>query len=156
MTMVRLALDSPLGPLVLTERDGSLVELDWGEAAAAPNGHPTPVLQAARDQLDAYFAGRSRAFDLPLAPAGTAFQQRVWRAMIEIPAGRTTTYGALAAAIGSSPRAVGNACGTNPIPIIVPCHRVVGGGGRLGGYSGHDGPATKRFLLGLEGACLPL
>ena len=156
LTLPKIAMESPVGPLVLSERDGHLVAVAWAEAAAIPEARRTPLLTAARDQLERYFAGLATVFDLPLAPAGTEFQRRVWRAMIDIPAGETASYGGLAATVGSSPRAIGNACGTNPIPIIVPCHRVVAGDGRLGGYSGGGGPATKRYLLGLEGVLLPL
>lgn len=102
--------------------------------------------------LHAYFDGAPDPFaDLPLNPAGTPFQRRVWAAMQAIPRGRTRTYGELARDLRSSARAVGMACGANPIPIIIPCHRVTGSG-CLGGYSGGEGPDTKRYLLGLEQA----
>ncbi|MSQ30511.1 MAG: methylated-DNA--[protein]-cysteine S-methyltransferase [Dehalococcoidia bacterium] len=102
-------------------------------------------------QLRAYFAGERATFDLPLAPRGTAFQQRVWLALRAIPHGRTTTYGAIAAAIGqpSAARAVGLAIGRNPLAIVVPCHRVIGAGGALTGYAG--GLDRKRWLLAHEG-----
>src|SRR5690606_13127856 len=86
---------------------------------------------------------------------GTDFERRVWRAMIAIPQGRTQTYGEVARMLGSTPRAVGGACGANPIPLVIPCHRIVGAGGALGGYSGGRGAETKRFLLELEGALTP-
>src|SRR5690606_15387258 len=89
---------------------------------------------------------------LPLAPAGTAFQRSVWSHMVRIPHGRTETYAGLARALGSGPRAVGMACAANPIPILIPCHRVVAAGGALHGYSGGEGLATKQHLLELEGA----
>lgn len=141
---------SPLGLLMVRERQGRIVLLDWGEAEREAE---TPVLAAARAQLRAYFARDLRAFDLPLSPPGSDFQRAVWRAMRRIPYGRTATYGELARRIGSAPRAVGGASGKNPIPIIVPCHRVLAVDG-LGGYSGGDGLATKRFLLALEGGAL--
>ena len=144
-----LSLSSPVGPLALAEADGAIVTLDWGHVADAAW---TPLLVEARDQLAAYFAGGLRRFDLPLRPHGSRFCQAVWNLMLEIPWGQTRTYGELARALGTAPRAVGGACGRNPIAIIIPCHRVVGGGGRLGGYSGAEGPATKRRLLELEGA----
>jgi len=148
MTQRRLSFDSPVGPLTVTERDGAVVALDWqGEA----NGGGSPLLAEARRQLEAYFTGGLAAFDLPVAPDGTPHQQKVWQAMLEIPFGAHQTYGALSAAIGSSPRAVGTACGRNPIPIIIPCHRVLAAGGGIGGYSGSGGTATKRYLLSLEG-----
>jgi methylated-DNA-[protein]-cysteine S-methyltransferase len=100
--------------------------------------------------LERYFAGELAVFDLPLAPAGTAFQRRVWRAMGAIPYGETWSYGALARQVGSAPRAVGQACARNPIAIVIPCHRVVGADRRLTGYSGGGGVATKARLLALE------
>ena len=148
----RLTVASPLGPIVLSERDGALVALDWD---CEPATDTTPLLRRAADQLAAYFAGRRRAFDLPLAPSGTAFQQKVWRRMAKIPYGQVITYGELARAVSSAPRAIGGACGRNPIAIILPCHRVVGGTGALTGYSGAGGTDTKRFLLELEGALTP-
>ncbi len=108
----------------------------------------------AQRQLDAYFAGELTSFDLPVAPAGTPHQQKVWRAMQMIPFGGYATYGDLAASVESSARAVGTACGRNPIPIIIPCHRVLAAGGKIGGYSGSGGTATKRYLLSLEGVDL--
>lgn len=146
--MPSLALSTPLGRLTLTEADGAIVALDWshGEEDAA-----TPLLVRARDQLAAYFGGRRTAFDLPLRPEGTEFQRRVWDAMLAIPHGETRTYGDLAKDLSSSARAVGTACGRNPVPILIPCHRVVGKGGALTGYSGGGGLDTKRRLLLLEG-----
>ena len=108
-----------------------------------------PALAAARRWLDAYFAGeRPSAADVPLAPRGTAFQRRVWDALLAIPYGETRTYGELAAALGSSPRAVGSAVGKNPVSVIIPCHRVVGADGSLTGYAG--GLDRKCALLELE------
>jgi methylated-DNA-[protein]-cysteine S-methyltransferase len=144
-----LTLHSPLGELTVFEEDGRIVALEWGRGAGA--GAATGVLAAAKRQLDAYFDDGTTAFDLPLAPAGTAFQKRVWEAMRAIGPGETRRYGDLAAQLGSSARAVGTACGANPIPIIIPCHRVVGAAS-LGGYSGGEGPETKRFLLAHEQA----
>lgn len=151
MTTHRLSIVSPLGPLTVTERDGALAELDW---RGGGSGDGSPLLTEAQRQLAAYFAGKLASFDLPVAPAGTPHQREVWRAMQEIPSGEYRTYGALAAVIGSSARAVGTACGRNPIPIVIPCHRVLAAGGRIGGYSGAGGTATKRYLLSLEGVAL--
>ena len=111
-----------------------------------------PVLAAARAQLAAYFAGELTAFDLPLAPQGTPFQRRVWDALLEIPYGATTSYGALARRLGDprATRAVGAANGRNPLSIVVPCHRVVGADGALTGFGG--GIERKRWLLAHEGA----
>jgi methylated-DNA-[protein]-cysteine S-methyltransferase len=141
---------SPVGSLTLDERDGRIVSVSWGQNMNT--GAPTPLLAEAARQLDAYFAGRLRTFDLPLDPAGSAFQRRVWAAMEAIPYGGTRSYGEIAAELASAARAVGGACGKNPIPVIIPCHRVLAAGRGLGGYSGAGGLETKRALLALEGA----
>lgn len=153
--MPQLSLHSPLGDLTLTEEDGAIVALDWGRAPKEFQGE-TKLLTRAKNQLDAYFAGARQKFTLPLRPAGSAFQQSVWAAMQAIPYGQTLTYGEIAQQVEGSARAVGTACGANPIPIIIPCHRVLAAGGRLGGYSGDGGATTKRSLLRLEGALLEL
>lgn len=139
---------SPFGILTLTEEDGALVALDWGEGAMLQS---TALLTEAGKQLEAYFSGSLRVFDLPLNPHGTAFQTKVWQALRDIPYGSTRTYGDLARDLKSAPRAVGGACGANPIPIIIPCHRVLGAGRALGGYSGDGGIETKAKLLAMEG-----
>ncbi|MCW2245077.1 methylated-DNA-[protein]-cysteine S-methyltransferase [Azospirillum fermentarium] len=148
MTARRITIDSPLGPLTITARDGAVTVLDWGGGDGTVSGDP--LLDEAAAQLDAYFTGRLQRFDLPLQPAGTAFQRRVWDLMLTIPYGQTWTYGTMARHLGSAARAVGGACGRNPIPIIIPCHRVVGGGTSPGGYSGQGGLITKAHLLDLE------
>ncbi|CAK0761846.1 methylated-DNA-(protein)-cysteine S-methyltransferase [uncultured Gammaproteobacteria bacterium] len=145
--------DRPLGRLLLTAENGAVRALDWvdnGNATPMTSAASEPVLALAALQLADWFAGRRRGFDLPLEPGGTAFQRRVWAALAAIPYGETRTYGQLAAALGSGPRAVGGACGRNPIPIIVPCHRVLAASGGEGGYSGFGGLATKRHLLEFE------
>lgn len=147
--MPSLSLHSPLGPLTIREENGSLVALDWRWSRESEE---TGLLALAREQLAAYFDGRLRSFALPLAPAGTGFQHRVWAAMRDIPYGETRSYGDLAKRLQSSPRAVGTACARNPLPIFIPCHRVVGAGGVLTGYSGGDGLASKRFLIDHERA----
>ena len=146
--MLSLSISTPVGDLVLGELDGALVSVRWSPERAA-NG--SPLLAEAARQLDAYFAGSLTDFDLPLRPAGSAFEQSVWMQMQKIPYGRTRCYGDLADAIASAPRAVGGACGKNPIPIVIPCHRVLAKTG-LGGYSGSGGLKTKQALLALEGA----
>ena len=146
--MRALVVDSPLGPLTVAEQDGSISHLHWG-AVHGPRG--SMVLEAAREQLDAYFLGRLQSFNLPLAPRGTPFRQRVWQEMCNIDYGCTKTYGELAALAGGSAQSVGTSCGENPIPIIIPCHRVIAAGGGMGGYSGEGGLKTKRYLLDLEG-----
>ena len=149
--MPQLSMHTPIGDLAISEQNGALVALDWGWGR---DQDKTPLLTEAKRQLDAYFDGKLTDFDLPLSPDGTAHQKAVWRAMAKIKYGAMMSYGDLAAKIGSSPRAVGGACGANPIPIIVPCHRVVGSGGKLHGYSGAGGLDTKLALLRLEGAVL--
>jgi methylated-DNA-[protein]-cysteine S-methyltransferase len=150
----RFSLASPVGTLTLFEKSGAVTDLAW--AAGGPdkrprNGRPTPLLAEAHRQLDAYFEGRLRQFDLPLAPDGSVFQKKVWTALGQIAFGETESYGGLALRIGSAARAVGTACGANPIPILIPCHRVLGANGALTGYSGRGGLATKARLLALEG-----
>ena|SRR3954453_17272021 len=149
-----ITLATEIGSLTVTELDGAIAALDWGAHAARPA--KTPLLAEAARQIKAYLAGRLRSFDLPLAIAGSPFQRRVFAAMREIPYGTVMSYGDLARMVDSAPRAIGGACGANPLPILVPCHRVVASGRKLGGYSGHGGLETKRFLLGLEGALLNL
>lgn len=149
--MPHLSLHSPVGDLTLFEADGALVALEWGWA---DGGAPTPLLQTACNQLGDYFDGKARAFDLPLAPAGTPFQRRVWQALSALAYGETTTYGTLAACLGSSARAVGSACGRNPLPLIIPCHRVLAANGALRGYSGEGGLDTKLQLLRMEAALI--
>lgn len=145
--MPQLSLHTPVGDITVSEEDGAIVAIDWGWGRDQAE---TPLLREAEAQLQAYFDGALTAFSLPLAPAGTPYRQRVWRALCEIPYGATRTYGELAASAGGSARSVGQANGSNPIPLIIPCHRVVAGS-HLGGYSGGDGLETKRWLLALEG-----
>jgi len=148
---MQLTVPSPVGPLLLTERGGAIVSLEFARRRA-PARSTSPLLRQASRELAEYFDGRRRAFDLPLAPQGTAFQGRVWRLMRAIPYGGTMSYGEMAKRLKTAARAVGGACGRNPLPILVPCHRVLGAGSALGGYSGAGGLATKRYLLKLEGA----
>ena len=153
--------ESPLGKMLLAaDGDGLTGAWFYGqryfarglEDAEKNSATEAPALAAARRWLDAYFAGeRPDVAGLPLAPRGTAFQRRVWDALLAIPYGETRTYGELAAELGSSPRAVGSAVGRNPISVIVPCHRVLGADGSLTGYAG--GLDHKRAILELEAAC---
>ncbi|HEY3919865.1 MAG TPA: methylated-DNA--[protein]-cysteine S-methyltransferase [Stellaceae bacterium] len=149
--MARLALDSPLGRLTVFEQDGKITAVVWGDKSAGP---ATPLLQDAKRQLLAYFAGKRHDFDLPLAPEGTADERRIWQAMAAIPYGETRSYGEIGRDLQIEPRAVGRACARNPLPILLPCHRVTGAEGELVGYSGSGGTETKRKLLQLEGALL--
>ena len=137
---------SLLDALTLTEEDGAIVALDWGWGRDQAE---TPLLRTARDQVEQFLDGERQGFDLPLAPRGTPLRRRVWDALCLIPFGQTRTYADIARQAGGVPRAVGQANGANPIPIIIPCHRVVAVAG-LGGYSGGDGLETKRRLLALE------
>ena len=146
MLLCSIAIDSPVGRLTVFAAESAIVSIAWADH---PQSEPTAVLVEARRQLEAYFASRLTQFDLPLMPAGSPFQRRVWAAMRQIPHGQTRSYGELAMEVGSAPRAIGGACGRNPIPIVIPCHRVLGRNG-LGGYSGGAGLATKRRLLELE------
>jgi methylated-DNA-[protein]-cysteine S-methyltransferase len=154
-TTLYTTLDSPIGELLLAG-DGEAVRglylQDGPSAISIPASwrRADEPFVAARDQLGEYFAGERSTFDLALAGAGTGFQERVWRALLEIPYGETTSYGELAGRIGrpDAVRAVGMANGRNPISIIVPCHRVIGADGALTGYAG--GLERKRFLLDLE------
>ncbi len=152
MTRAAAVVGSPIGDLEVVVESGAVVAIRFDATVAGPAGPPAdPVLGAAVAQLAEYFAGRRRDFDLPLRPAGTAFQQRVWGELATIPWGTTTTYGAIAARLGlpaGASRAVGAANGANPIPVVLPCHRVVGSDGTLTGYAG--GLDRKATLLRLE------
>jgi len=155
--MHHTSVDSPVGELLLAADDTALRRLSF-QSGPRPWGIPrdwapgtNAVLATTAAQLEEYFAGERRAFDLPLGFDGTAFQQQVWRALLEIPYGETTSYGEIARRIGKPPsasRAVGLANGSNPIAIVVPCHRVIGTNGSLTGFGG--GLERKRTLLDLE------
>jgi methylated-DNA-[protein]-cysteine S-methyltransferase len=148
-------IDSAVGRLALEADDDCVTSVRWASAGDRERSTaPNSVLKEAIRQLDRYFNRKLRRFDLPLAARGTDHQKRVWAMMREIPFGETATYGGMAMALGSGPRAVGMACGRNPIPIIVPCHRVLGAGGKEGGFSGGRGLPTKRQLLAIEGVVL--
>ncbi len=151
MASYSASLETPLGRLFIGAGEEAILSLSW-QGTGTPDA-PTPLLRQAILELRAYFSGRLKAFDLPLAPHGTAFDKRVWEAMRAIPYGKTSSYGAIAGALGTSARAVGRASSRNPIPIIIPCHRVVATHG-LGGYSGGEGLPTKERLLALEGGFL--
>lgn len=137
---------SPLGPLTLTEADGQITALSWHSAPQ----DPTPLLDEAMAQLQAYFDRRLTRFDLPLH-YGTGLNAQVRRAMVAIPLGETRTYGDLSRALGAPAQAIGQACGANPIPILIPCHRILGAKA-LGGFSAPGGVETKVWLLKHEGA----
>jgi methylated-DNA-[protein]-cysteine S-methyltransferase len=145
-------LHTPIGDLSVAEDGGAIVSVEWGWGS---DQTATSLLARARDQLYAYFDGTLTRFDLPLNPAGTPYRKRVWAALCDIPYGATRSYADLARVVGGSPRSVGQANGSNPIPIIIPCHRVLATTG-IGGYSGGDGLPTKRALLALESHATPL
>lgn len=146
--MAHASLATPIGDLTVFVEDGAVVALEWGRADPAV---PGVGLEQVMAELEAYCRGEPVTFTVPVAPAGSAFQRRVWQTLRNIPRGTTVRYGALAAELGTAPRAAAGACARNPIPIIIPCHRVVGAGGALCGYSAGDGLATKAALLALEG-----
>lgn len=141
-----LSLHTPVGDVSIAEDDGAIVSVEWGWGR---DQDATALLLRAKDQLDAYFDGALTVFDLPLAPEGSPYRQKVWTALCAIPYGATRSYLDVARVAGGSPRSVGGANGSNPIPIIIPCHRVVATTG-IGGYSGGEGLPTKRALLALE------
>ena len=143
-----MTMDSPCGMLTVWADGNALVRLAF--TGTEPNEPETPLLRKARAQLGEYFSGKRRVFDLPLAPAGTPFQQDVWRALRTIPYGQTWSYARLAEQAGHAGAycAAGTANGKNPLPILIPCHRVIHGDGTLGGYT--SGLEIKRILLKLE------
>ncbi|KAA1418561.1 methylated-DNA--[protein]-cysteine S-methyltransferase [Nocardioides humilatus] len=155
--MTWTVIDSPIGELRLVERDGALTQIEFTpfrDSDGRPRGARAddhPLLAEAARQLRAYFAGDLTDFDLPLAPTGSAFQHSVWEQLTKIAYGDTASYGEIAARLGktnAASRAVGLANGSNPIPIVIPCHRVIGANGTLTGYAG--GLDRKQTLLSLE------
>jgi methylated-DNA-[protein]-cysteine S-methyltransferase len=150
--------DSPIGPLRIVARDGAITAIEFSPFRPPDTGQPLgfqqdddPLLRRAVEQLAAYFAGDLTEFDLPLAPRGSTFQQAVWEQLLTIGYGDTASYGEIARRLGktnAASRAVGLANGRNPIPIVIPCHRVIGANGTLTGYAG--GLDRKQQLLGLE------
>jgi methylated-DNA-[protein]-cysteine S-methyltransferase len=154
--MASTVVDTPIGPLGLVASDSALTGVFFDGARVRSEG-TSPVLDEAKRQLDAYFAGELVAFDLPLALHGTEFQRQCWLALATLPYGQTVSYGEQARRLGlgaDMARAVGAANGANPLPLVLPCHRVIGADGSLTGFGG--GLHVKRYLLELEGALLPL
>lgn len=146
--MEQAVIFTPMGPLTLFAQENCLAALVFGDFGGYDH---LPLFEEARRQLEEYFAGSRQNFDLPLNPGGTDFQRRVWRTLLDIPYGTAISYRELAhrADCPRGYQAVGQANGRNPLPILIPCHRVIGADGTLGGYSG--GLDRKRFLLDLEG-----
>ena len=145
--LITAEVPSPYGPLSVSEQNDAIVAITWKKPTEEGTSE---LLKETADQLTAYFAGKLTAFELPLRPRGDAFQQSVCNAMLEIPYGETTTYGAIAEKLDTYGQPVGSACGANSIPIIIPCHRVLAANG-IGGYSGDGGVERKIELLKLEG-----
>jgi methylated-DNA-[protein]-cysteine S-methyltransferase len=140
---------TPTGEIFFAEEDGKLTNLSWRKG----QGMVPSANNAIEKELQAYFKGELTTFKTPIkCTQGTAFQQKVWKALCDIPYGQTVTYGDLAKKLNTHARAIGGAVGANPLPIIVPCHRVMGKNGKLTGFSGGEGVATKEILLKLEKA----
>jgi methylated-DNA-[protein]-cysteine S-methyltransferase len=158
MTTMWTVTESPIGDLRIVARGGVIAAIEFSPFQASSNGQPlgertddNPLLRSAVDQLAAYFNRDLKEFDLPLGPRGSAFQQRVWEQLRLIGYGETASYGEVARRLGmtnAASRAVGLANGRNPIPVVIPCHRVIGADGTLTGYAG--GLPRKQLLLGLE------
>ncbi len=155
--MTTWQLNCAFGVLALEEENNCITRISFLPEGSVPDLEPLPrkskesaLLAEAENALNEYFAGLRQEFDIPLAPKGTAFQQAVWDALLDIPYGETRSYGEIAAQLGkpNASRAVGGACHNNPIAILIPCHRVVGKNGSLTGYAG--GLSTKEYLLSLE------
>ncbi len=146
---------APFGALGVRLDQGRLAGLDFLPTGTRPRNSPDPLVNHLAAQLEAYYASPAHVWDLPLAPGGTAFRQKVWQALQTIPAGQTRSYGAVARELGSAARAVGQAVGDNPLPILIPCHRVIAADGGLGGFMHSKvgfSQDIKRWLLGHEGA----
>lgn len=149
--MPSIDLDTPTGPVRVISDGNALVRVFWIDDPSPPRDDADAVSRETAAQLRAYFDARLTRFDLPLRfVGGGGLDRAVWQAMCDIPHGEVWTYGDLAAKTGGVARAVGGACGRNPIPIVVPCHRVVGANGKLVGFSGGQGVATKAWLLDFE------
>lgn len=162
LSLHRSAIDTPIGGIIVVSNGEAIVRLHMqGDAeyeiarrqAEAETAAGDALSRQAARELTEYFAGKRREFTVPVALEGTPFQQRIWADLLAIPFGGLSSYGALASAAGNpaASRAVGGAVGANPVPIIVPCHRILSSDGRITGYSGGNGIPTKRILLDLEG-----
>jgi len=158
--MAFIQLESPVGRIEIQGDDqavsGLVIERDGLLPGDGLKAESSPVLDLAAKQVEEYFAGDREDFELPLALGGTEFQRRVWARIAAIPAGSATTYGEIGREIGLGPagRAIGGAVGANPVPLIIPCHRVLASNGKITGYSAGEGIATKRWLLEHEGVLL--
>jgi len=144
-------IDTPVGPVRITVAGGVIAAVDHVQDQSDEAPPADKLLRKAIRQIEEYFAGKRRRFDLPMAPAASPFQARVRQAVIDIPYGEAASYGGVAHVLNSGPRAVGQACGRNDLVLLVPCHRVIGAGGTLGGYGSTSGLERKRRLLAFEG-----
>lgn len=153
--MATCFLETPIGTLAITGNAEGVTSVSFVDSPPTSQPVIEPILIRAREQLEEYFAGERTAFDLPFSPRGTDFQRQVWQALASIPYGETRSYGEIAAGLGrpGGARAVGAACGKNPLWILIPCHRAVGKDGTLTGYAG--GLPRKDYLLRLEKGDLP-
>ncbi|MCK5296013.1 MAG: methylated-DNA--[protein]-cysteine S-methyltransferase [Alphaproteobacteria bacterium] len=145
--MFQMSFCTPLGSITLYEENNSIVSLDWGQT---PENNETILLLEARNQIQAYFRGELKNFDIPVAPKGTDLQKITWNAIKKIPYGKTCFYSNIAKEINSFARSVGQACAKNPIPIIIPCHRILSKNSNKEYYSFFNGIESKRHLLNLE------
>jgi methylated-DNA-[protein]-cysteine S-methyltransferase len=146
-----ITLPSPIGPITLIAQGEKLIRVELGKKAT-PQGK-AKIFGLAQKQLDQYFAGKLARFSLPLEVSGTKFQKAVWKEISKLPSGKTISYGEIAAKLGNpmASRAVGAAVGSNPTPLVVGCHRVLGSTGKITGFTGGDGIKTKAWLLRHEG-----
>ncbi len=149
--MAHQSINTPVGIVSVFEHGHKIIALEWGRA---PDGSTSDLTTLAIEQLRAYFDGNLEIFDLPLNPAGSDFQKAVCTEMAKIPYGQQWSYGDLGKRLGKPAQAIGGACGRNPIPIIIPCHRVVAANGSMTGFSGGQGIETKVWLLRHEGAII--
>ena len=145
-----LSFPTPIGPLTIFSENDALIVIESGRVTDGEENDP--LLNEAKDQINAYFDGKLTTFDLPLAPDGPPRRRALWMAMMDIGYGETCSYGDFAKRVKSSPRAIGGGCAHNPIPIIIPCHRILAANRKMGGYSFANGAETKEQLLILEGA----
>lgn len=142
-----LSLSSSVGWITLFETSNKIIALEWGQVKTQT---VSPVLIAAKTEIIEYLNNERKEFSIPLNPTGTNFQESVWAIIAKIPYGQTRTYGEIANQLNSAPRPIGGACGKNPIPILIPCHRVIGANNKLTGFSGGFGVQTKQGLIKLE------
>ena len=142
-----LSISSSVGWITLFEKSNKIIALEWGRVKTQTSSH---FLIAAKTEIIEYFNNERKKFSIPLGPAGTKFQESVWTIIAKIPYGQTRTYGEIANQLKSTPRPIGGACGKNPIPILIPCHRVIGANNNLTGFSGAFGVQTKQSLIKLE------